>query len=99
MPDPRRLAVAASLWALGLALAGAGLVLMLRAAWLALLPVWGPVATPLAMGGALLLGGALTLALASRRRPAPPPPVNPVANMVTAFVQGYDAAQALKARR
>jgi len=85
----------------GLALMIAGLVLLLRAVWLAMVIVWGPTLTAAAMGLGLLLAGGLFVALALRRpRPvAPPPPVSPLASVVTAFAQGYGAAQAMKARR
>ena len=86
----------------GVALMIAGLVLVMRSVWLAMVVVWGPTLTAAGMGGGLLVIGGLFVALAMRRPRVvtdPPPPVIPLASVVTAFVQGYDAAQAMKAKR
>ncbi|MFN4100562.1 MAG: hypothetical protein ACK4GT_12370 [Pararhodobacter sp.] len=85
----------------GLALMIAGFVMLLRSVWLAMVIVWGPTLTAAFMGGGLLFVGGLFVALALRRPrvvAAPPPPVSPLASVVTAFVQGFDAAQAMKKR-
>lgn len=100
LPDPRHIAKTAVVGALGLALTGAGLVLLLRAVWIALVLSWGPMWTAAAMGGALVIIGGATLALLMRRpRRLPPPPASPLTAVIAAFAQGYGSAQALKSRR
>ncbi|MCA2012938.1 hypothetical protein LCM17_15690 [Cereibacter sphaeroides] len=100
----RQIAIRAAVGLIGLSLLGAGLVFLLRALWLALLPIWGPMATALWMGGGMALVGLLTVYLAFRRpRVAVPPPVpqtnSPLTTLVGAFAQGYGVAQAMKSQR
>ncbi|GAB1378863.1 hypothetical protein [Pararhodobacter aggregans] len=96
----RRLALRSVFGALALVLMGAGAVLLLRALWLAIWPLLGPVGTAAAMGGGLFFVGAVILAVALRPRAVPPPPPapNPLAAVVAAFAQGYGAGQAIKRR-
>ncbi|MCB1391105.1 MAG: hypothetical protein KDK12_18475 [Rhodobacteraceae bacterium] len=94
-----RLVLTAAFGTVALALMGAGVVLMLRALWLAVLPFWGPVGTAAALGGGLFLTGVLVLAVTLRERRVPPAPApNPLATVVAAFAQGYGAGQAIKRR-
>ena len=97
----RQIAIRAALGLIGLALIGAGLVFLLRALWLGLLPVWGPIATALWMGGGMALVGLVVVYFALRRPRVPvPPPVpqtqSPFTTLVGAFAQGYGVAQAMK---
>jgi len=98
----RRLALKSAFGALALALMGAGAVLLLRALWLAIWPLLGPVGTAAAMGGGLFFAGAVILAVTLRPRRLPPPPPapapNPLATVIAAFAQGYGAGQAIKRR-
>lgn len=97
----RRLALQSVFGTLALVLMGTGAVLLLRALWLAIWPMLGPVGTAAAMGGGLFFVGAVILAVTLRPRaaPLPPPPApNPLAAVIAAFAQGYGAGQAIKRR-
>lgn len=79
----------------GAGLAVAGLVLLLRAGWLALELAMGPVWASLILGGALLVLGALVLALAQHRPRRPAEADGDLAaQLAGAFFQGLAAGRA-----
>lgn len=78
---------------IGLAAAGlavSGLVLVLRASWLALADALGPIWAHTTIGAGLILVAVIALAVTSRR--APPEPA-PLAAVFTAFTQGLAAGR------
>lgn len=98
-----RAAIQSAAVKLALAFAGAGLViaaliLLARAAWLGL-DLWlGPVWAFAILGGAFLLIGGATLAVALRRREPPRPEAPPYAAFMVAFLEGLQAGRATRRR-
>ncbi|MCB1331080.1 MAG: hypothetical protein KDK28_17265 [Maritimibacter sp.] len=98
----RRSSHIASRLALGLTGAGlavAGLVLLLRAAWLGLAAALGALWATLILGGALVLLGALLLALGTRpARSEPRPDTALILQALTAFFDGLAAGRSSRDR-
>jgi len=84
----------------GAGLAAAGLVLLLRAAWIAIAVPLGPMWASVVMGGALLLVGALVVSVATRQahRPAQPD-TDLIVQATNAFLQGLAAGRSVRHSR
>lgn len=84
----------ASIALTGAGLAVGGLVLVLRAGWIALNDALGPIWAHSLIGAGLIVVAAIAFAVARRR---PPPEPAPLAAIFTAFTQGLAAGR--QARR
>lgn len=91
---------------LALALAGAGLVvsgvvLLLRAAWMALAVPVGPMWASVVLGSVLVLVGALVLALTPRSTPRPEaaPDDDLIVRLTTAFIEGLAAGRSSRRKK
>lgn len=90
---------------LALALAGAGfvvsgVVLLLRAAWMALAVPVGPMWASVILGSVLVLVGALVLALTPRSTPRPEAPDDDlIVRLTTAFIEGLAAGRSSRRKK
>ena len=91
----RRIATRLALALAGAGLAVSGVVLLLRAVWIAVAVPVGPMWASAILGGVLLLIGALALALAARRsHRAETSDDELIVRITTAFFQGLAAGRA-----
>lgn len=90
----RKLTLRLALVLLGAGLSVGGLVLLLRAGWIAMALPLGPMWASVIMGGALLLIGAIVLVVSARekRRPVRADP-ELIVLVVNAFLQGLAAGR------